>query len=138
MKPDRGDLIRLDITVVDASGNQNKVSFDAEQIKAAGEFYFNSSAYGGEILLVEMEIEYPDGSKKVVGHGAKWADITQRIIIDKDKMEKKLLPLIGNSRSWKANHAMLRELVDGTSHGICLRPGHSGDDQPFSFIQSLT
>jgi|SRR5918911_770853 hypothetical protein len=137
MKPDRGDLIRLDITVVDSSGKQNKVSFDAGQINAVGEFYFNSTAYGGEILLVEMEIEYPDGSTKIVGHGPKWADITRRIIIDTGKMDEKHMQILGQSPDWQLNHAMIRELADGTFHSICLRAGHSGDDQ-VSFISALT
>lgn len=137
MKQNRGDMIRLDITVIDSGGNQKKVSFDAAQIAAQGQFDFNSSAYGGEIQNIEMEIEYPDGSKKIVGHGPKWADITHKIIIDENLMTPKQRQLLGNLPDWKNNPAMIRQLVDGTEHTICLRPGHSGDDQTSMIISVI-
>lgn len=128
MKADRGDMVRLDIYVLEPSGNQKKVAFDAAQIASQGEFEFNSNAYGGEIQFVEMEIEYPDGSTKVVGHGPKWADITHKLILDQNKMSPDQVKLLGNFPDWQNNYAIVRELTDGTMHTICLRAGHSGDD----------
>ncbi len=129
MKQDRGDLIRLRITALEPSGRIKKVAFDAALINSTGEFYFDRSVYDGEIQMVEMEIEYPDGSKKLVVHGPKWAEITCKIIVDESKMDEEQIKLLGKSPNWQENFAMIRVLVDGTSHSICLIAGHSGDSQ---------
>ncbi|OQX04048.1 MAG: hypothetical protein BWK73_37465 [Thiothrix lacustris] len=129
MRQDRGEMIRLDVVVIDSSGKSKNESFDVTQIYKKGQFEFNSSIYNGEIQYIEMEIEYPDGSRKIVGHGPKWADITHKLILDKKLMTVAQLKMLGDSSDWRDNSAMIRELVDGTAHSICLRPGHGGDDQ---------
>jgi len=83
----------------------------------------------GVVVALTMDIEYPDGSTKRVTYDAAWLADTAALLLHESVMDEEQTQAFAAKEDWEKNPAMIRVTVVGESHTICMRPGHSGDDQ---------
>jgi hypothetical protein len=130
LRQDRGTLTSVILSTVDKGGFERVVSHDAEWL-AQQDVLDLTPPEGERYTRLVMIFTYPDDSGKLIVHSEDWVEKTRRLILRESAMIEEQLATFKPDTDWRKNHAVIRELQDGTWHTVCLRAGHGGDDQQY-------